>query len=186
MQGKEYYGERKTVNGYELVLRGKKIMGPPCDSSKCRMSCNTRFCYLFTEDERIQIFNEFWNMSWDSRKAYVKSLTVLSIPKRRSTPTESSRKQFETQFYLPKGTTKHQVCKFTFASTLGVKSSVLQHWTRKDSEAIAEAKVRAAESNPKEEPARALLKTFMSWLPEFQSQNVPPTQPFQSKRHIYR
>lgn len=182
MQGKEYFGERKTETGYELVLRGKKVMGKPCDSSKCKMSRKTRFCHLFTEEDRGKLFNDFWRMTWERRKQYVKAMTTLSTPKRRSKGTQSGgRKQLETQFFLLKGKTRHQVCKFTFLSTLGVKDWALRSWARsevkkKNSNKTKVVKIRES----KIDAAKTYLINFLVLL-----SNIPNQQPFKSKRQVY-
>lgn len=182
MQGKEYFGERKTESGYELVLRGKKVMGKPCNSNKCKMSRNTRFCYLFTEEDRAKLFNDFWKMTWNMRKEYVKNMTTLAAPKRRTKdPQTEGRKQLETQFFLIKDNKRHQVCKFSFLSTLGVKDWALRSWARSDIEKDNPSKPKVVKvKESKIEPAKKYLKNFLILLT-----NVPNQQQFRSKRQIY-
>ncbi|KAJ4932942.1 hypothetical protein JOQ06_029780 [Pogonophryne albipinna] len=66
----------KNATGQE---RQPKTMGPPCTSQHCLMS-EKRSCELLSEEERTDIFNNFWSMpSWETRKLYIQTL-VENVP----------------------------------------------------------------------------------------------------------
>ena len=54
--------------------RQPKTMGPPCTSQHCLRS-KKRTCELLSEEQRMDIFNNFWSMpSWETRKLYIQTL----------------------------------------------------------------------------------------------------------------
>jgi hypothetical protein len=109
-------------------------------------------------------------------------MTTLSTPKRRSKDRQlGGRKQLETQFFLSKGNARHQVCKFTFLSTLGVKDWALRSWARSEVEKDNPNKSKVVKiKESKIEPAKKYLKNFLVLL-----SNIPNQQPFKSKRQVY-
>lgn len=77
IQEKRLKGESyKNAAGRE---RQPKTMGPPCTSQHCSGSKKPS-CELLSEEERTDIFNNFWSMpSWETRKLYLQTL-VANVP----------------------------------------------------------------------------------------------------------
>lgn len=131
MEGKEYIGEKKTADGFIPVIRKARSMGPACKSIKCKQSTRTRFCHLFTEEVREVTFKHFWNESWETRKAYVRSLVEVMSSKKRNRPTlDARRRQIEFKYHLRKYGIRYQVCQTTFLNTLGIKHGSVKRWTQ--------------------------------------------------------
>lgn len=98
-------------------------------------SCKFKCTQFISEDERQIINKEFWSLNWKEKRAYVKSSTENTIPKRK---TEGSRKN-KTFSYYYKTTdgVRKRVCKFFYLTTLGYKKTndwiVQSVWSRTES-----------------------------------------------------
>jgi hypothetical protein len=60
----------------------------------CSKTCNKskkRKCLLFTVNERKEIFNRFWTMTWDEKRVFVCSLVEQRDVKQRTLDTDSRR-----------------------------------------------------------------------------------------------
>ncbi|CAH2091941.1 unnamed protein product [Euphydryas editha] len=81
MRGESYLGyardSNKTITAD--VPRDERKIGPTCETNFCLKS-SKRFCSLFSEDDRQNMFNNFWKeMDWTGKKSFVYSL-VDKIP----------------------------------------------------------------------------------------------------------
>jgi len=61
-----------------------------CSSNVCLKSKN-RFCSDFTEEQRQNIFDHFWNASWEEKETFVLG-TVLVTEVKRKTTEENTRR----------------------------------------------------------------------------------------------
>ncbi|KAK5912625.1 hypothetical protein CesoFtcFv8_002479 [Champsocephalus esox] len=92
LKGKSY----KNATGQE---RQPKTMGPPCTSQHCLRS-EKLSCELLSEEERTDIFNNFWSMpSWETRKLYIQTL-VENVPIKQKKGGVASRRKTSLSYHL--------------------------------------------------------------------------------------
>lgn len=90
-------------------------------------------CFIFTEIDRENIFNDFWSMSWPEKKVYVNNLvTALPVqrPRGRTSDGESKRAQ-SLYYYLKKEDQPMKVCRTMFLKTLGIGRWTVLNWKSK-------------------------------------------------------
>lgn len=103
---------------------------------KERCSCKrniTMKCAQITDDERHQIFTEFWKMDWKGKKVYVKNLveiTKISRPRNRKIDCESRRSR-TLQYFLRVEDKNIRVCKTFFLNTLNIGRQAVFNWMKK-------------------------------------------------------
>lgn len=90
-------------------------MRPTCG---CRMKCGEKI----TDEERRQIFTNFWNLKDHNRQwDYVARMVTSSEPKERTVPiTENPRKMNSHSYVLKTSTKEVRVCRTMFLNTLGI------------------------------------------------------------------
>lgn len=94
--------------------RQPKIMGPPCTSQHCLRS-KKQSCELLSEEERMDIFNNFWSMpSWETRKLYIQTL-LENVPIKQKKGSVSSRRKTSLSNHLQLAEScRIPVCKILF------------------------------------------------------------------------
>lgn len=120
MEGKQYKGVTKNEEGAKTccVDRNERIVSPNGCSKTWNKSKNIKFL-LFTDNERKEIFNRFWTLTWDENRVFVCSLVEKRDVKQRILETES-RRHFSYLYFLRNENEKFPVCKSMFLSTLGI------------------------------------------------------------------
>lgn len=105
----------------------EKKMGPVC-TDKCKFKCSTKITY----EERIRIFNEYWNTGdlGAQRQFIFNNLTEIE-PKYRYTRVGSSRKNHNNAYYLPVDSNRTRVCKVFFMNTLSISDTVIRTVVKK-------------------------------------------------------
>lgn len=115
---------RNSGNEY-FTKKGKFV---PKKSFKFHICSCTNDCKTINFEERQDIFDKYWGMqSWQAQSNFILSATVISNPKRMTTPL--SRKQKSRSFYFH---TK-RVCKTVFLNTLGITNKRLDYCLNKKS-----------------------------------------------------
>jgi hypothetical protein len=102
MEGKAYLGyvAPKGEKVQHNKNRPERSMGPPCTSDFCKNSA-VRRCDEFTEGNRNNIFEAFWQtIDWSQRKIYVGN-NVTVVAKKRVTTSGPSRRGGTLKYYLP-------------------------------------------------------------------------------------
>lgn len=126
-QGKEYIG-RKVINGKvtEFVKRPKREM----KDITCKCLGKTFQCRRLSETDKKNIFAEFWRLSWNERKVFIRSMTDINLTQRtRDRLNESSsRRNFSFKFHLRLNNEKIRVCKKSLLATLGVGEWMVNKW----------------------------------------------------------
>lgn len=125
-RGKQYCGKIKQDQqwGYEVKKNAKKIKGRcSCDGTR------TMKCSQISNQDREQIFETFWNLSWPEKKLYITTLVEQTTTKRnRNRKNEQeSRREFSCIYYL-KIKEKIRVCKTMFCNTFGIPPRTMGHW----------------------------------------------------------
>ena len=108
--------------------RGKVEMGESgCTSAFCFKS-KKRGCSNFTQEDRSNIFNNFWDLpSWSVRQSTVTSL--ISIGEKKTVKNPNSKRGNPVEYFLKKKDgSKLQVCKEMFCSTLGIHKRTMSDW----------------------------------------------------------
>lgn len=85
----------------------------PCGEN-CRKKCRQSF----TEEERFAINESFWNLNYIARRVFIMNSTVTK-PIQRRRGSEDSTRQNTFEYYLKTATSRVQVCKTFFLTTLG-------------------------------------------------------------------
>ncbi|BES90489.1 Hypothetical protein NTJ_03297 [Nesidiocoris tenuis] len=124
--GQDYTGyRRRSDDSMSVVIRDvpkpARGIGPRCSSKFCARSATARKCSSITESERKAIFTYFWSSlnSWDERKVYVRSLVDTHTLVKNS-----------YSYFLSTASSRLQVCRLMFQSTLGLKWSTIRGWIK--------------------------------------------------------
>lgn len=73
-------------------MRESRKMGATCDSPTCKRWKN-RHCNTISEDERGNLFKEFWKeMNWESKKMFVCSTVDILGTKQKTVEGSNSRR----------------------------------------------------------------------------------------------
>ncbi|XP_003424678.1 uncharacterized protein LOC100680066 isoform X2 [Nasonia vitripennis] len=117
----------KRADGNPL---SKREMGPGCDSS-CRFKCQTKVTY----EERVQLFEEFWNIGNHSLQwRYIDKMLHWSEPQNRTEQqknVEGLRKKFSYHYFLDLGTKKQKVCQTMFLDTFDISGAWIRTIAKK-------------------------------------------------------
>lgn len=136
--GQSYYGFRTKKEGEKKtyiqdVLKQERTLGPPCKSEYC-VKNTSRYCKKLQEEDRRNIFTHFWELEWQEKKKFVRSL-IDSVPikrRRRSHIGEYSRKSDSKVYHLLFNDERVSVCRVTFLNTLGLKEAMVRCWLTKE------------------------------------------------------
>ena len=109
-----------------------KTMEPPCTTQHC-LRYEKQSCELLSEEERTDIFNNFWSMpSWETRKLYIQTL-VENLPIKQRKGCVASRRTTSLSYHLQLADRcKLPVCKILFCSTLGITPRTIGSWLAVD------------------------------------------------------
>ncbi|XP_053626057.1 uncharacterized protein LOC128683960 [Plodia interpunctella] len=130
-----------SVNSAEVLMSKndrqgaeKKKLKYPLIEETCGNKCN-RQCSLFTLEERKTIWENYWNINFESRKSFlIKCIKIQNIKRRKVTEKNPNPKyaKNESRFYfLPKlnegdeNMEEVNVCKNFFLKTLGYKTDAV-------------------------------------------------------------
>ena len=107
---------KRLRHNHERLARDVQLhpLLPPCE---CKKNCIRRV----PEERRVIIHSEFWNMEYNSRKAWIFSHVKLSDTKRRRSESKGFYARSCTRFYMlpTDGIENAFVCKTFFMRTLG-------------------------------------------------------------------
>ena len=93
-------------------MRANHGVLPPCHS-ECKRKCNGKF----SEEQRVKLNAEFWQLNWYNRKLFVIN-TCKRKPVSRRTAGPSQR-SVTVSYFLDNGTEPVSVCKAFYLTTLG-------------------------------------------------------------------
>lgn len=80
--GKKYYGKTKEGGHWQYnKVKSARSMKKRCNCIDKGKAAIMK-CGKITEPQREEIFNEFWKMSWQQKKVYVRTLIQCIKPKR--------------------------------------------------------------------------------------------------------
>jgi hypothetical protein len=90
--------------------------------SGCNEKCSKKCTTYITEEQRKSINKEYWSLTWEQRRLYIRQRIATAVPKRKYTkePIRNPRKSFT----LKTGNGNvFEVCKVFFLTTLGFKKN---------------------------------------------------------------
>ncbi|XP_055904460.1 uncharacterized protein LOC129940227, partial [Eupeodes corollae] len=117
---------RNSGQAYTSMSKSKRqikarSVKPPC-SEKCRFKCRENF----NEDQRLMLFNKFWEFNdINLQRSYINSCMTKIAPKYRYSNAPNPR-AFNHAFYFTVDNGKRRVCKTFFLQTLDVTDRVIR------------------------------------------------------------
>lgn len=175
--GKQYWGYRRHDSKIKQdVIRAERRQSPTCKSKYCIRS-TLRHCSLFSEEERSMLFERFWKMNWNQKKAYVCNL--IKVDANKTNPAAKSRRS-RTYFLMKTNSREYQVCRKMFLSTLGIKEKMMRYWVNskldfgmfEHPDEIQERKMikfREGLYYKKNQERKNHLRRFLTMLPKLES-----------------
>lgn len=129
MKGEEYKGLKKSNGKWTDQIKRARQIKPFCNCKHSRTDTKIK-CNLFTEEERLNIFNRFWqNLSWEQRRTYVSSLVDNATPKdTKNIKNSVSRRSVTLLYHLKKKGIRVRVCKKMFNNTLDIGEWSTHSW----------------------------------------------------------
>lgn len=132
--GKKYegYSRKKEEDGHVTresnTPRRERLMGKKCTKESCVKS-GKRFCQEIIEDDRKELFNNFWSvLSWDERKTYVASLVDCIKPKVKRRAESGDRRGTTMHYFIKINSERKEVCKTMFCNTFGLGEWSVRNW----------------------------------------------------------
>ncbi|KAG8254582.1 hypothetical protein J6590_108354 [Homalodisca vitripennis] len=128
--GEAYMGLTRTKDGRKVnIEKRKRRMGQTCNSNLCAQS-RLRYCNLITEEQRKELFRDFWeNLSWDEKKEYIVSMVEkVEVNRRRSRSGNKSRRNITLKYHFVLDGEKIQVCQTMFCRTLDITKNFVKYW----------------------------------------------------------
>lgn len=181
LKGESY----KNATGQE---RQPKTMGPPCTSQHCLRS-EKRSCELLSEEERTDIFNNFWSMpSWETRKLYIQTL-VENVPIKQKKGGVASKRKTSRSYHLQLADRcKLPVFKILFCSTLGFAPRTIGSWLTVDMKTKTDppkSKInKTGPHMPISDADQTFLKEWLSGLPTVPSHYCRQVPSYQDKKFV--
>lgn len=195
----EYTGRRDKEF---KIKKPKKTLLNRC---KCNKTNTKIQCFKINEEDREQIFKNFWKLKWPEKRIYVSS-RVLSLPTARARnrkENESSQRSASYQYFLNKKSEQVRVCKTLFCNTLGVSVRTISAWIESDTKSPRKSDGSLNENNMINNITRKKnlrfhkekenLKAFFDTLPKLESHYCRKTtsrlylEPhFRSKAELYQ
>jgi len=130
MHGEKYIGyhrQGKTV--FQDINRENRNIKPRCNSTVCQKS---KKCYILSEEDRSNLFECFWNTTWEEKKSYIINLVEQGDTKRKSKGEDAdSRRSVSYKYHLrDENNKKRQVCKKMFLVTLDLSDWMVHNWLK--------------------------------------------------------
>jgi len=160
-------------------------MGPPCTSQHCLKS-EKRSCELLTEEERTDIFNNFWSMpSWETRKLYIQTRIENVTIKQKKGGVASRRTMSLFNHLHQADRCKLLVCKNLFCSTLGIAPRTIRSLLTVDKKSRTDPckpkNNKTGPSVPISDVDQTFLKEWLSGLPTVPSHYCHQVPSYQEK-----
>ncbi|VEN40009.1 unnamed protein product [Callosobruchus maculatus] len=168
-KGEEYEGRKLREGKTVPILKKKRQLGQACSSKLCSKA-QSRYCNEFTQEDRLKIFENFWeNMDWGQKKIFVSGLIDVCPPKSRKKNSSCTvpKKTVTLNYHLKKDNKRLSVCKLMFLNTLGIGEWSAREWAlkgqHKSSLNVKKCKV------PLKPKGNEHLESFLNELPKIPS-----------------
>lgn len=116
--------KEKFDRGLEYISSRKKLR--PARNIKTQKDCFEKCVYKcaknISDEERKQLFSDYYKLNSSEKRMYILSTTEMSIPQRRrkGKNAENSKKSKTFKFFFILSNKKIQVCKLFYCGTLGI------------------------------------------------------------------
>lgn len=129
-KGKHYLGKQKIGNSW--TYENRKAPRTLKERCSCKKNATIK-CAQITDDDRKNIFTEFWEMTWNEKKVFVNTLIqILPNLRARNRKVEDKSKRCRTlQYYLRVKNVNIRVCKTFFLNTLNIGRQTVMNWVKK-------------------------------------------------------
>nr|CAI5837347.1 unnamed protein product [Callosobruchus analis] len=150
-------------------MKKKRQLGQACSSKLCSMA-QSRYCNEFTQEDRLKIFENFWeNMDWGQKKIFVSGLIDVCPPKSRKKNSSCTvpKKTVTLNYHLKKDNKRLSVCKLMFLNTLGIGEWSAREWALKGQH---KSSLHVKKCNvPLKPKGNEHLESFLNELPKIPS-----------------
>lgn len=162
--GQVYEGRKysDSVNQFQTVLKDERKIGERCH---CKVKKNV--CHTITNEERQQIFNEFWSLTWHEKEVYVRAMVETTDVQRKTV--ENSRRSVSFAYFLKVNGQKKQICKTMFLSTTGLKNTWLHQHILPGSQIRENPEEPDDRRHGKQSSDKQFVITFLQSLPKMPS-----------------
>ncbi|KAF0690079.1 Uncharacterized protein FWK35_00037667, partial [Aphis craccivora] len=117
---KKYNTSPKTRKEKKIeLMKYKHTILPGCEHDKCRNKCTQKI----TENRRIEINKQYWEMNWSERKSYILNTCERFDVKSHKNNENCKRLNSLKLFLYDEFDVRMQVCKPFFLTTLGFKKT---------------------------------------------------------------
>lgn len=161
---KKVRAHRKRQSGESYIGRDGTVKQARVMKEHCNCKCRGTKCNLISYDERCNLFEEMWSVSWDSKRAIVKGL-VDRVAKKRTFAEDSNRKWSYNYHLKTAAGERIRVCYVLFENTLAVGEWFIR--------SVLEKPLKNPNTKrPQKEPTAAvhyLVNTFFNNLPKMPS-----------------
>ncbi|XP_031331486.1 uncharacterized protein LOC116162089 [Photinus pyralis] len=149
-KGLKYCGRKKIDGKWRYnVKKDERVLKDRC---KCILTDQGALrCGMFTEEDRQQIFKEFWSMSWKEKEIYTKLLVTMKLTSRaRGRKVENkSRRKYTIEYYLRRREDRLKVCKKMFTNTLSVGEWTVLNWKKRSASTLISKDTESDNDNSK-------------------------------------
>lgn len=165
MKGENYIGFRKPKgqkNTFHDIPRDKRRLKP-----RCLCKDPSKQCIKFTEEDRKNIFSNFWSdMSWEQRKVFVAA--TVKVCDRKRPDKDNSRRSITLKYHLILNNTHLPVCKLMYLNTLSLGEWSVRSWTLSANNGMVKSAEVEVSLRPKREDIfkedRKFLEEFLTHL----------------------
>lgn len=114
----------KSYVNYKGQIQEKKTLLPnPCYGKRCFNECNN-----FTEEERKNLFENFWKLQSNTdKRSFINGCVNITSVKRKRTLAENSRRGLTYLYFFMKSNKQVKVCLQFFLKTLNITEKFLRN-----------------------------------------------------------
>lgn len=167
MKGESYEGRRKTDDGkivFDITKRERS------SKFRCSHTESSKYykCFKVTEHNREQNFNQFWKLSWEGKRVWVKQTVRCQSVSRRKCSTVDARRHYTYKYTLETSEGLVPVCKKMYLNTLDVGEWSVQNWSKGEVHATHSTK-RNSTIKDRENESRKYVQEYLNLLPKLES-----------------
>ncbi|XP_005098560.1 uncharacterized protein LOC101856023 isoform X2 [Aplysia californica] len=120
--------KRKRLREMGLPYMTQRGVERPKREMKPRCFCKSKYlkCGDVTEEDRMALFKEVWDLDWKEKKTLVKGLIDRKRKLKQYTPNPNSLREFTFRYYLRQGDDKVEVCRLMFCNTMDLGSRFIR------------------------------------------------------------
>ena len=124
---------------------------------------------MLNDDERQNIHQEVWNMTWEAKRTFVRtSIEVRDVKERKGNSETPTRNNYFV-FSLKGSGVRYRVCKGMFLCTTGLKSWWVQHAITGEGTASSDTTLNTTPKRVKPSTGLEFVGQFLERLPKMPS-----------------